>query len=79
MTFQKDDKVFAEMVISAVLSLVCASLWIEFTKNMIKKKIGDGDLPLFICALLLTIAAIFTLKLFFENKERQQEEDRTSR
>lgn len=58
----KDSKFYTELIITTVLSLVSASLWITWTKGMIRTHFKSSPTAVFGIALCTTLLAIFCLQ-----------------
>lgn len=56
---------YTEMVVITVLSLVAASLWIEYTKGFVARHFNNNPSALAAVALLITLLAIGSLHLLF--------------
>lgn len=71
-------KLYAEIVLVTVVSLVCARLWIDYVKYTLKSLFGpleNNRLILFLTAAAFTILAIYMLKLLFADREKDDEEE----
>lgn len=68
---------YAEMVIITVLSLVSASLWIEYVKDFAARHFDGHPSALLAMALLLTLLAIGFLHLLFSSAPDDKEEQYT--
>ena len=66
-TRAKDIRFYTELIITTILSLVAASLWIEFIKTLISTHFKNQPLVLAGVALTITLLAIFGLQYAFTN------------
>jgi len=75
----KDAKFFTEVVVTTILSLVAASLWIEWIKGLVSRYFENSSSALVGVAITITFLAIFCLQYMFtrpppdkENKDVQR-------
>ena len=74
----KNVTFYTELVVTTVLSLLAASLWIEWTKDMVIEIFGTSRWALLGTALVVTLIAVFILKLLFTTElgpEKYRPED----
>jgi quinol-cytochrome oxidoreductase complex cytochrome b subunit len=69
---QKDRIFYTELVITTIFSLVAASLWIELIKQSISCYFPSSHLALGICAIILTLFAIFGLHWAFSESKKNE-------
>lgn len=70
----KDPKFYTELVIATVLSLVAASLWIEWTKGIVRMYF-NSDSALLGIALCITLLAIFCLHQISKGRNSESRDD----
>lgn len=56
---------YSEMIIVTVLSLVAASLWIDYVKGIVTRHFENHPTAILISAILVTLLAIGVLHLVF--------------
>lgn len=59
------EYVYTEAIIVTILSLVAASLWIDWTKQFIYGHFPNNPSALFACALAISLLAMFGLQVIF--------------
>ena len=69
----KDAKFYTELVFTTILSLVAASLWIEWIKGFISRHFGGNPGALMGIAIAITLLAIFCLQLMFTSTPKESE------
>jgi hypothetical protein len=67
MSKPKDAKFYTELVLSTILSLVAASLWIEWTRGFIHRYFEGQPSAVMGVALTITLLAIFCLQFVFND------------
>ena len=68
---------YAEMIVVTVLSLLAASLWIEYVKGFVARHFDGHPSALMAMALLITLLAIGSLHFLFSDGPEQDEEEYT--
>lgn len=71
----KDPKFYTELVIATVLSLVAASLWIEWTKGIVRSYFNSDTSALLGIALAITLLAIFCLHQIAKGRSSHHQEN----
>ena len=69
----KDAKFYTELVFTTILSLVAASLWIEWIKGFISRHFDGNPGALMGMAMAITLLAIFCLQLMFTSAPKEAE------
>ncbi len=68
-------KFYSELIIVTVLSLLAASLWIEFTKGMVISHFGNMPAAWFGTAFVVSLVAIWFLNLLFSDPAMGKESE----
>ena len=71
----KDARFYTELVITTILSLVAASMWIEWLKGIVQRHFEGNSSALMGVALTITLLAIFCLQYVFTDGSSPSEKD----
>lgn len=63
----KDATFYTELIFTTILSLVAASIWIEWTKGFVQRNFEGHPSALMGVALAITLLAIFCLQYVFND------------
>lgn len=64
---------YTEMIIVTVLSLLAASLWIEYAKGFVARHFNNHPTALIAVALIVSLLAICSLNMMFSDIPKNEE------
>lgn len=73
---KRDMRFYAEMIFVTVLSLVAASLWIEYVKGFVNRCFNNHPTAMLASAMVVTFMAIILLNILFTHLLPDKKEDR---
>jgi hypothetical protein len=74
---KRSMRFYAEMIIVTVLSLVAASLWIEYVKGFVSRCFDNHPTAMLASAMVVTFMAIVVLNILFTHLLPDQKGDHT--
>lgn len=72
---KKDVRFYSELIITTILSLVAASMWIEWMKGFVQHSFDGHPGALMGVALTITLLAIFCLQYMFNEPKEEDKQN----
>ena len=66
---ESQPKLYTEIIVVTIVSLVAASFWIEWSKGMVNYCFSNNSTAMLACALVVTLIAILGLQVVFNETQ----------